>query len=463
MLCSEFKTRALIGALLSVLLMSASYAEETAADRAPPECYFTTSPHPAFATPPGTYRTQLGWLMASQITFQNQSAFERGWFNGAMAPGLYRNALAGAQRTYAGFEGRAHYLCADALLRDVAQIQILTLQSNQMSIALDTVPVAIISDIAAGVISAGVSQLLPKARQGVLALESQYLQAGTEQNLMARYAFIDMELRYRGLVDSAVFQTWKDQMAAGVSAADLKGLMSESVLSTAIGTALNAHRSSPDQLLEVFRTQLVMDVAAYRCACVLDLNTHRIAGATDWLLASSGDYRTGLGWILAQRLAPPSTGLLGWAAEYGGANAGILKREMALIKAMEQNQPARYGTYMRSLLVDLETLERAQIAALQSGAAMEFIESSVMNVLFGAFSMGGGLGAQAVAILANAGYGAMDSYATVGKELQIRMQVAALREQVLDNILRDAEICGCGAGVVVVPRTAVIGDTPGNP
>lgn len=458
----EFKLRSAIGVFLSICLFSVSIAEERVPGLAPNDGYIETPLHPSFATPPGRYHTHIAWLMASQVAFENQSAFERGWLNGAMAPGLYHNYMRDARAVYAGLEGRAHYLYAEALLRDVAQMQLVTLQNNQMSIALGTVPVSIISDAATMVISAGVSQVIPKVRAGIQALESRYIQAEVGQDLIARSGFIDMELRYSGLVDSAVFQAWKEQMAAGVSAADLTKLMSESVMSASIGTAINAYRGSPDQLLEVFRTQLVMDVAAYKCACVLDLNTHRIAGATDWLLGSTGNYRTGLGWILAQRLAPPDTGLIGWAAELGGTNASILNRELSLIAGLKQSNPARYGTYMRSLLVDLETLERAMIAGAQTGATMAFLETTVMNVLFGAVTLGGGLGGQAVAALANAGYGAMSAYQNVGTELKIRMQVAALREQVLDNIRPDAEICGCGAGVAVVPRTTVIGDTPNN-
>ena len=458
----EFKPRSAIRTLLAACLFSVPLIQPAQAELAPQGSYLQTSPHPSMATPPGIYRTRLAWLMASQIAFQNQSAFERGWFNAAMVPGLYKNALQREQAYYAGLKGLAHFNYADALLRDVVQMQILTLQNSQMSIALDTVPVAIFADVASTVISAGISEVLPKARQGILALDSRFLEAGTEQNLIARYAFIDMELRYRDFMDSAVFRAWKDQMASGVSAADLTGLMSESVLSTAIGTAVNAYRGTPEQLLEMFRTQLVMEVAAYNCACVLDINTHRIAGATEALLSSNGNYRTGLGWVLAQKLAPPSTGLLSWSAMLGSTN-NSLTTELANIRSWKANKPTRYGTYMRSLLVDLETLERAQIAALQSGTTMAFIESTVLNVLFGAFSLGGGIGAQAVAILANAGYGAMDTYYTVGEELKIRMQMAALREQVLDNIRPFAEQCGCGAGVVVVPRTAIIGDTPGNP
>lgn len=257
----------------------------------------------------------------------------------------------------------------------------------------------------------------------------------------------------------------KQQVSSGINAADTASLLTESALSSAIGAAAAAYEGQPKRTLDMLRRQTVLDVAAYRCACVLDQTTHRPPDAHVAVLGGSDVYRTRLGFLLAWSLAPPDTTLLNILAgrtvrDLLGSELAELKRWQASDKAADQ---ARYLCYLRSLLVDLEALEQEQIDALQSGAVLSFIESVAINVLFGIIGgSSGGLGMQAVGMLANAGYGAFDTYSDVSEEIRIRMQMAALREQVLDILLPHAETCGCKTGVVVAPKTVVQGQPAGQ-
>ena len=129
---------------------------------------------------------------------------------------------------------------------------------------------------------------------------------------------------------------------------------------------------------------------------------------------------------------------------------------------MKTKNPAAYSTYMRAFLIDLETLEKEQIKAIQSGAAMALVEGVSTNVVFGLMgvALGGGPFATAVSIVSNAGYGAWGLYEDYSEELQIRITMSAMREIFMQEVLDHADLCGCGAGVVPKPVRAILGKVP---
>jgi hypothetical protein len=426
---------------------------------APPGQFISNGPNPLFTQPPGKYRTTLGWLMASIVTYDNLGFFERPLFGMAL-PGLYQTAVTNELNLYNGLQGIAYYRYSEALVRDLARLQILTLGNDQLSLALSTVPAAVFADISAMALNAGIKNILPTKRQGFLALDSRYLKPGTEQNLIARYAFIDLEMRYRELMDHSYLEMVKRQVGQKVSAAELRDLFSESVISAAIAQTIAAVQTSPERMLDTLRRQKVLDVAAYRCACVLNVETHRPPQAIVAVLGPTDTYRTRLGYLLSVQLTPPGTTILN--AMSGELARQFLSQELADLRKMRSAEPLRYASYMRSLLVDLEQLEDAQIKALQKGVLRSFVEGTVVNVLFGALAVGSGGTAQALSILANAGYGALETYDTMSDELKIRVQMASLREVVLDQMLPFADQCGCGAGIAVAPTKVIKGKQPGD-
>ena len=448
--------------LVVAIVLFVALAVSSWADIAPQGQYLgrnLASTHPFMPEPVGKYRTRMAWLTASMVVFENQSSWERGFF-GVATPAMFREYLGREEAYFASLKGMERYRYLDAMVRDYAQIQIYTLQDRRMSMALGTIPAAIFADVATAVLAAGVTYVPPNIRQGLDALDSRYLADNLRARIAGGFDVKDLMLRYRGLVNDKLFADAAAQVARGVSASDAAQLLAQSIASSGIGTAISGQINSPFGMLDMLRTQLVMDVAAYNCACVLDITTNRTAQATIDFMGSSGDYRTQLAFLLAQQLAPPDWTLLN--ARRGAVLSGWLTSELRRIETMKRDEPIAYASYMRSLLVDLETLEKVQIDALQSGATFAFVEKTSLNVLFGAFATvsGGGFGMQVVATLANAGYGAFDAYSSVSDELKIRMQMAALRETLLDNIMPFANRCGCGSGVVVVVETVVKGAPP---
>lgn len=430
------------------------------AEVAPPGKYFSGAPGAFLVAPTGEYRTRLGWLMASLITYDNLGLLERFNIFGAVIPGKYEAAINAEMNHYRSLGGMAYYRYSESLVRDLARLQILTLENDRLSLALDTFAEGLVADIAAMSLNAGIKHILPARRQGFLALDSEYMTPGTEKNLIARHAFVDLELRYGELMEKSYMETIKRQIGAGIDAGDLQDLMSESVISAAVGQAIGQVKQAPERLMDVLRRQKVMDVAAYGCACVLDASTHQPPDALAVALGQTREYRTRLGYFLSLQLTPPATSIIN--AMSGTTAKEFLDRELRAVGKMRGEEPVRYASYMRSLLVDLEQLEDAQIKALQSGTTLAFIESTVMNVLFGALAVGGGGTAQVLSMLGNAGYGAISSYETMSDELKIRAQMAALRETVLDQILPLADKCGCGVGVAVAPKTVKQGKSSGD-
>jgi hypothetical protein len=434
------------------------------AEMAPAGSFIETSPHPLMAHPDGRYRTRMGWLIASRIADGMRSTLERGIFFGSAIDELYDSAIRREAKHYRSLEGLAHYRYAEALTRDLAKVQIKTLQDTRLGTALNTIPAALAADVAAMVLQSGISEVLSPEHRHILDLDPRYLEQGTQHAVTARYAFIDLEMRYRDLVDSAVFRSMKRQLAQAVTVGDAASLLSESTLSSAIGNAIAVYRGQPPRrTLDMLRRQMVLETATYRCACVLDQTTHRPPNAHVAVLGGSDVYRTRLAFLLAYRLAPPDTTLLNIMA--GRTARDLLNTELATLKRLRTSGKAadqeRYLCYMRSLLVDLETLEHDQIKALQSGAVRSFIESVATNVLFGLVGGAtGGVGMQIMATLGNAGYGAITAYDAVSDEIGVRMQMAALREQVLDILLPHPETCGCSTGVEVGPETVVQGRPP---
>ncbi len=461
------KLSAAIALALTVSVPAGAYAE-----MARPGQFIVTQSHPQMPKPIGRYRTRVAWLVASMIAFENRSS---GFDIFALAtPGLYRNYLNNEVAAYRRLPDPQRYRYLDAMVRDFAQMQIVTLADNRMSMALKSVASGILADVVTGVLSAGISRLVPPSRAGAEALESALVDAGVQKKALTGLDIADLELRYKDLVSPTLFANAKRQLAAEASAGAVASLLSESVVSAAIGKAIDAYRGQPGRAMDVMRTQLVLEAAAYKCACALDQNTNRSPKAGIILMGGSDKYRTDLAAALSMALGQHGGGLIN---AFGGDTMwrNMLKAELAKIRGWKQQMAnlgsadanlskqadkarAEYATYLRGLLVDLESLERFQIGALQSGAAMSFVESSVLNVLFGLFAFGGGgLGMQAVATLANAGYGGFSTYNTVSDELKIRMQMAALREQVLDQLLPLTGVCGCGAGLAIVPDHVVKG------
>jgi len=422
--------------------------------------------HPNMPAPVGKYRTRYAWLTASMIAKENLGYFESlGYL--MVTPALYQDYFSREKTYFTGLNGTEHYLYIDAMVRDFAKMQIFTLENSRMGLAQDAFQTAIFADVITGVLSEGVTWVPPQSRQGIGALQSRFLERSTQLNVMGRFKVTDLELRYRGFVDTAIFAETKRQIASGVSADDAIKLLVESITSAGIGAAVNSFDESPSEMLDMFRTQLVMDVATYGCADVQDRTVTAAmlpsqATVLQGFWGSQGDYLTPLAMLISLQSSPTAYSPINLMS--GTTIRGQLSTELASLRQMERDKPAQYGIYMRRLLIDLETIEKAEIANLQSGATMEFIESASLNVLFGAFASatGGSLGAQVVFSMANAGYSAFDTYNSVSDEMRVRMQVAGLREIILDKLKPLSNTCGFGSGLVIVPETTVQGAPPAN-
>lgn len=429
------------------------------AELAPPGHFIETPSHPYMTVPMGKYRSRLGWLIASRIAYENAGPYTVFDVYAIAAPGLYHTAMNAELSYYRSLSGADHYRYVDALVRDFAQLQIVTLVESRMSTAVKTLPTSIFADAMASVLGAGVLSVLDPAPELVKALDSPLVAQGTRESVRVGRKLADWQLRYADLLGKTMFEEAVDKFARGVPAAEIEQLVTESVISTAINMAVVRYVPDPGRMIDMLRSQMVLEAAAYKCACALDQNTHRSPAAIVAVLGPSDTYRTGLAFLLAQRLAPQQTTLLNIGA--GRTIDQLLNMELDKLRQIkastDANARAQYGSYLRSFLVDLETLEAAQIRALESGAVMSFVEGTVTNIIFGAFGAGGGVAMQMVAIFANAGYGAFDKYMSVSDEIRIRMQVAALREVILDQMLGLAGICGCSAGVAIVPERIIKG------
>lgn len=454
---------------LGAIFFIVAFTSVSQADIAPPGQYLgsdTLYSHPNMPAPVGEYRTRYAWLTASMIAKDNLGYFESLGYLMA-TPALYQDYFSREKTYFTGLNGANHYLYIDAMVRDFAKMQIITLENSRMSLAQDAFETSIFADVVTGVLSEGVSWVPPQSRQGIGALESRLVERSTQLNVVGRFNVVDLERRYNGFVDTALFAETKRQIASGLSADDAVKLLVESITSAGIGTAVNSFSAAPSSMLDMFRTQLVMDVATYGCADVLD----RAATAAmmpvqsdvlQGLWGSRGDYLTPLAMLISLQSSPAANSPINLMS--GSTIRSLLNTELAALQKMERDKPAQYGIYLRRLLIDLETIEKAEIANLQSGATLAFIESTALNVLFGALSTaaGGSFGAQVIFSMANAGYSAFNTYESVSDEMRVRMQVAGLREIILDKLQPLSSTCGFGSGLVIVPETTVQGAPPAD-
>lgn len=418
--------------------------------------------------PRGRFRTRLAWLIASQIAFkQARSSTSIGIFESITANKFDRQLRAQAD-AFAALKGDQHYAYSDALVRDLARLKIQLEEDNQFKAALWTFGEGVMADIAAEVLMSGVSKLLPKGSADVPDLGSSYLTKGTEAEFAYRRALQDMELRYRMVIDRSLFDEMEAKLVEGaVTAADVRELVSGSALSALIGMEISAFSQNPQQSFEVLRQQLVLDVAAHGCACALRPvkpdPAHQILGS---IFGSSANFRTQLAFLLSQELAPkqwsPFGSLLGMLPQVNAqAIYDLTLQERRKIAGWKKNNPDAFATHLRSLLVDIETLERLQLEALESGAGMTFIEGTALNILFGVVAgvvvPGPEIAATIVSTVANAAFGAHVNDQTTTEAIKIRLHMAALREETLDSLMKVKGNCGCGVGVPAVPKRAVRG------
>lgn len=449
----------IVGSVLLALVVLTGGVRPGLAEIAPPGRFIEKPSHPFMPQPYGQFRTRLGWLLASMIRYENLYFWEMNPLTKAN-PGLYANAVRSEVASYGRLGPAAQYRYTEELIRDLQRMKIVALDQDRLSLALSTVPAAILADAAAMGIMAGIKFNQPLPGRNFLSLDSRYLEPGTEQNVIARYAFYDLELRYRDFMERAELLRIKAEIARGVSAAELRDLMSESVISAAIGATIKSFEQSPETLIDVFRKQKTKDLAAFGCACALDAKTHRPPNAWVHVLGPTDTYLTRLGYLMSYKITPPATTPINVLA--GGPVDDLLARELAALRSMRREQPERYTTYLRSFLVDTDTLEAAMLKSLQQGAAAELIESTAINALFGAFALGGGGTAQVLTMLANAGYGALDAYGDMSDELRIRVQMAAFRGHIMNVLRPHWQSCGCGEGVGIKPDRVVKGKPPGD-
>ena len=442
------------------LVFSLALAVAGQAEVAPPGSFVRkTTTQSMLPEPPGNFRTRLVWLLASRIAYENRSMAEYlNPFFGTAVRSQFESQLKGERAHFAGLQEKTYYAYAEAMVRDLALLEIQMVQDSQVANALMSFGQGILADIAAEVVMKGAAGLAPKGP--AVDLGHLHLVPGTEANFAYRRALQDLELRYRVLIDPALFDGMEEALKEGaVTMADVRELVSGSAVSSAIGTAIGAYFADARKSFDILRRETVLDVAAHGCACALREFDPGIAYKTHAaVLGSSGKFRTPLSFLLSQDLAPPQTTLL----NIRGAPVvqDLLRHERKKIDRMKIENPAAYATYLRSLLVDIELLEQLQLEALDSGTAIGFIEGTWMNSLFGAAAAAvipGSLAATITASVANAAYGAKVNYDTTSEAIRIRVRMAALREQTLDSLLPLSEVCGCGAGVVAVPEKAIQG------
>ncbi|UXX82408.1 hypothetical protein [Roseovarius pelagicus] len=460
----------IISAVLGVCL---GWAGLAIAEVKPLGQYITTPPINGIHKPADRYRTTLGYSIASAFTFQ--MAIRESLFGNVAATltgteQLQMIAIKRGQADFAAHEGLAGMAYSAALAQDLSQLYIRSLDDNRLSLAWGTMPYAIMSDVAASCLVTNIPKLIspsanltPRPISEALGQLEQSLLAKGEQNVAkelaaARLVLTARDMRYAAMMKPMFRKSLALQVGQNLTETQMTELLSESVLATVIGDWAQSFGANTEYLLVGFRDQLIRDVATYQCPCAM--NPKLNGPPVGWIFGSRGTYLTRLGYLMSQQLAPAwnpviNTGMAGAVTE-------LMADERADIAKKKAENPAAYSTYMRAFLIDLETLEKEQIKAIQSGAAMSFIEGVTTNVVFGLMNvaMGGGTFAAAATIIANAGYGAWGAYDDYSEELQIRIAMSAMRELVMQDVIRHGTLCGCGAGVVPKPVKAIHGQGP---
>lgn len=433
--------------------------------------HITLPPVFGIQAPADRYRTTLGYSIASAFTFQvaiRESLFGNLAASLVGTEQLQMIALKRGMEDYKSHSGLSGVAYSAALAQDLSQLHIRALDDNRLSLSLSTMPPAIMSDVVAGCLVSRVPALInPTSDLGPISIKKAL--DGLDNSLLevaqrdvakvrasARLVLAARDLRYAMMMEPAFRKSLALKMAQNLTEAEMTGLLSESVLATVIGDWAQSYGSNVEYLMVGFRDQLIRDVATYQCPCALDPNLN--GPPVGWIFGTRGTYLTRLGYLLSQQLAQTWDPILNTFA--AGTVADLLVAERADIATTRAKNPAAYSTYMRAFLIDLETLEKEQIKAIQSGAAMALVEGVTTNVVFGlmGIALGGGTFATAVSIISNAGYGAWGTYDDYSQELRIRIAMMAMRETVLQEVISHGDLCGCGAGVVPKPAKAIKGE-----
>jgi hypothetical protein len=430
------------------------FAANAQAEMAPDGKYLPAlyQARPLLYHPVGKYKTRLGWLLSSIVRYDNRSPFDI-W--GSFANPAYLPAYNAEVKYIQSLSGARAYRYNIALLRDLAKVEIQHLQGERTKLVFTTAAHSMIADAAAAGLTAGFKKMISKERE--TALDLAYASANYPNNEIrtaTRYAFFDIQMRYHEVLDKRVLDQIERQLSTNVDLSTATSLISESMISTAFGTWLKNHSASSEQFLAEYRRQIAMDIAAWHCACALDPNI--FAPPQAWHLIYNGKktYRTKLGYLLALKLAPPSPTITNILS--GNTANGLLKQELQFLVKLKETDHVRYISYLRSFLPDMEELEAEQLRALRGGVIEGVLRDTGKNLLFGSIAAGGGLPFQAAVILVHAGYEGLAANQSVSDEIKLRMENAALREIILNQLL-SGDICGCGVGVVVTPRRVIKG------
>ncbi len=445
---ARFFCRIILAALL-IAFAGIAQAEMASDGKYLPDLY---QAHPLLYPPIGKYRTRLGWLLSSIIRYDSRSPLDI-W--GSIAKPSYLPAYNAEVKYIQSLSGAQGYRYNIALLRDLAKVEIQHLRGEHTKIVFTTAAQSMIADAAAAGLTAGFKNMISKERE--TALDLFYAHAkdpDNEINVAARYAFFDIELRYHEIFDKRVLDHIERQLSTNVDLSTATSLISESMISTAFGTWLKNYSASSEQFLAEYRKQIAMDVAAWHCACALDPNIFAPPQAWHLIFNGKKTYRTKLGYLLALKLAPPSPTITNILS--GNSVNGFLKQELQFLVNLKETDHVRYISYLRSFLPDMEELEAEQLRALRGGVIEGVLRDTGKNLLFSSIAAGGGLAFQAAVILAHAGYEGLAANQSVRDEIKLRMENAALREIILNQLL-SGNICGCGVGVVVTPRRVIKG------
>ncbi|MEM7216527.1 MAG: hypothetical protein AAF423_13385 [Pseudomonadota bacterium] len=433
--------------------------------------HITKPPIAGIHKPADKYRTTLGYSIASAFTFQTAVRTSLFQSVGATLTGNEQRqliALSRGQKDFQKHKGLQGMRYSAALAQDLSQLHIRALDDNRLSLSLGTMPAAIMSDLAASCLVSNIpalinpaSDLSPVPINKVLdGLDNSLLEVASRDvakvRASAKLVLSARDMRYAMIMNPAFRKSLALKMAENLTETEMAALLSESALATVIGNWTSSFGPNAEYLMVGFRDQLIRDVATFSCPCAMnpDLNGPPVA----WIFGSRGTYLTRLGYLLSQQLAPAWNPVLN--TNMAGSVERLIRKERQEVERKKSKNPAAYSTYMRAFLIDLETLEKEQIKALESGAAMSFVEGVVTNTVFGLMgvAMGGGPFATAVTIVANAGYGSWGTYENYSEELRIRISMSAMREIVMQDVIAHGTLCGCGAGVVPKPVKAIKGE-----
>lgn len=462
--------RTTLSAVFSISLIWAGLAS---AEVKPPGQHITAPPINGIHKPADKYRTTLGYSIASAFTFQvaiRESIFGNLAASLTGIEQLQLLALNRGQKDYDAHKGHDGMVYSAALAQDLSQLYIRSLDDHRLSLSLGTMPAAIMSDLVAGCLVSKVPALINPASD-LAPVPIKKILDGLDDSLLvtfqrdvakvrasAKLVLTARDMRYAMIMNPAFRKSLALKMTQNLTETELAELLSESVLATVIGDWAQSYGANVEYLLVGFRDQLIRDVATFHCPCSMDPKLN--GPPTAWIFGSRGTYLTRLGYLMSQQLAPAWNPVIN--TFMAGAVSELMAAERTTIKKQKSENPAAYSTYMRAFLIDLETLEKEQVKAIQSGAAMAFIEGVTTNVVFGLMGIaaGGGTFATAVSIIANAGYGAWGTYEDYSEELQIRINMLAMREVVLQEVIRHGNLCGCGAGVLPKPAMAIKSEVP---